>query len=48
MLGSRGYGIHGQLQAHGMHGWNEVTEFSDIIMDTLFTRATPGTPASVK
>ena len=26
---------------YGMPGWNEITEFL-----TLFTRATPGTPAS--
>ena len=29
-----------------MPGWNEVTEFSDLWL-LLFTRATPGTPASI-
>ena len=33
------------IQAHGMPGWNEATDFS-VLMVTLFTRATPGTPAS--
>ena len=29
-------------RTYGMPGWNEITEFL-----TLFTRATPGTPASL-
>ena len=29
-----------------MPGWNEVTEFSNLWL-LLFTRATPGTPASI-
>ena len=45
--GERGGGIlqMDMIQAHGMPGWNEVTVF--FLMVTLFTRATPGTPASL-
>ena len=44
--GTRRGGFHRWIEmlgwTYGMPGWNEITSFL-----TLFTRATPGTPASI-